>query len=142
MNPIVWPLGVYFLLIMALAAAMLTLSYLLGQRHRETDTDLPYEGGVVSAGSARIRFPAKFYMIAMFFVIFDLESVFIFAWAVAGRQLGWPGYIEMIVFVGILVIALAYLWRVGALDWAPPLKSGLSRTSSFNPNVWLNKPQR
>lgn len=120
MNPIVWPLGVYFLLIMALAAAMLTLSYLLGQRHRETDTDLPYEGGVVSAGSARIRFPAKFYMIAMFFVIFDLESVFIFAWAVAGRQLGWPGYIEMIVFVGILVIALAYLWRVGALDWAPP----------------------
>ncbi len=120
MNPIVWPLGVYFLLIMALAAAMLTLSYLLGQRHREADTDLPYEGGVVSAGSARLRFPAKFYMIAMFFVIFDLESVFIFAWAVAGRQLGWPGYIEMIIFVGILVIALAYLWRVGALDWAPP----------------------
>lgn len=120
MNSVVWPLGVYFLLIMALAAAMLTLSYLLGQRHSETDTDLPYEGGLASTGSARMRFPAKFYMVAMLFVIFDLESVFIFAWAVAGRQLGWPGYIEMIVFVGILVIALIYLWRVGALDWAPP----------------------
>ncbi|HTU33368.1 MAG TPA: NADH-quinone oxidoreductase subunit A [Candidatus Acidoferrum sp.] len=120
MNPIVWPLGVYFLLVMALAAAMLSLSYLLGQRHRETDTDLPFEGGVASTGSARIRFSAKFYLIAMLFVIFDLESVFIFAWAVAGRQLGWPGYIEMIVFVGILVIALIYLWSVGALDWAPP----------------------
>lgn len=120
MNPIIWPLGVYFLLVMGLAAAMLTLSYLLGQRHREADTDLPFEGGVASTGSARIRFSAKFYMIAMLFVIFDLESVFIFAWAVAGRELGWPGYIEMIVFVGILIVALIYLWRVGALDWAPP----------------------
>jgi len=120
MNTMVWPLGVYFLLIMALAAAMLTLSYLLGQRHHEHATDFPYEGGVASTGSARMRFPAKFYMLAMLFVIFDLESVFIFAWAVAGRQLGWPGYIEMIIFVGILVLALIYLWRVGALDWAPP----------------------
>lgn len=120
MNTMVWPLVVYFLLIMALAAAMLTLSYLLGQRHREHATDFPYEGGIASTGSARMRFPAKFYMMAMLFVIFDLESVFIFAWAVAGRQLGWPGYIEMIIFVGILVIALIYLWRVGALDWAPP----------------------
>jgi NADH-quinone oxidoreductase subunit A len=120
MNSVVWPLGVYFLLIMALAAAMLTLSYLLGQRHREPATDSPYEGGIVSTGSARMRFPAKFYLVAMLFVIFDLESVFIFAWAVAGRQLGWPGYTEMIIFVGILIIALIYLWRVGALDWAPP----------------------
>ena len=120
MDPILWPLGVYFLLIMALAAAMLTLSYLLGQQHKEHATDFPYEGGIVSTGSARMRFPAKFYMVAMLFVIFDLESVFIFALAVAGRQLGWPGYIVMIVFVGILVIALLYLWRVGALDWAPP----------------------
>lgn len=129
MNSIVWPLGVYFLLIMALAVAMLTLSYLLGETHREADTDLPYEGGVVSTGSARIRFSAKFYMIAMLFVIFDLESVFIFAWAVAGRQLGWPGYIEMIIFVGILVIALIYLWRVGALDWAPAEKRSLKSTA-------------
>lgn len=119
MNVTIWPLAVYFVLVMALAAAILTLSYLLGQRHREDETDLPYEGGLASVGSAHVRFPAKFYLVAMFFVIFDLESVFIFAWAVAGRALGWSGYVEMVIFVGILVIALAYLWRVGALDWVP-----------------------
>lgn len=120
MNATIWPLAVYFLLVMALAAAILTVSYLLGQRHREDETDLPYEGGLASAGSAHVRFPAKFYLVAMLFVIFDLESVFIFAWAVAGRILSWSGYIEMVIFVGILVIALIYLWRVGALDWATP----------------------
>jgi NADH-quinone oxidoreductase subunit A len=119
MNSVIWPLGVYFLLVLALAAAMLTVSYLLGQRHQEPATDSPFESGIVSVGSARVRFSAKFYLVAMLFVIFDLESVFIFAWAVAGRQLGWSGYIEMVVFVGILVIALIYLWRAGALDWAP-----------------------
>jgi NADH-quinone oxidoreductase subunit A len=120
MSTAIWPLGVYFLLVMVLAVAILTLSYLLGQQHRDPDTDLPFEGGITSTGSARMRFPAKFYMVAMLFVIFDLESVFIFSWAVAGRELGWAGYVEMVIFVGILVIALVYLWRVGALDWSPP----------------------
>ena len=55
----------------------------------------------------------------MFFVVFDLEAVFIFAWAIAGRELGWAGYWEMLIFVGVLVAALAYLWRLGALDWSP-----------------------
>jgi NADH-quinone oxidoreductase subunit A len=115
-----WPFVVYFLAVLLLAAAMLTLSYLLGQRHDEPATGTPYESGIVSAGTARGRFSAKFYLVAMLFVIFDLESVFIFAWAVAGRELGWPGYLEMAVFIGVLVVALAYLWRSGALDWAPP----------------------
>ncbi len=61
----------------------------------------------------------KFYLVAMFFVIFDLETVFIFAWAIAFREVGWTGYIEMLVFVGVLVAALIYLWRLGALDWRP-----------------------
>jgi NADH-quinone oxidoreductase subunit A len=63
--------------------------------------------------------PAKFYLMAVFFVIFDLEAVFVYAWAVSAKEAGWPGYIEMLVFLGILVAALAYLWRLGALDWAP-----------------------
>ena len=67
--------------------------------------------------SARIRFDVKFYLMAMFFVIFDLEAVFIFAWANCARRLGWNGYMEIVVFVGILALALFYLWRVGALDW-------------------------
>jgi NADH-quinone oxidoreductase subunit A len=112
-----WAFGVYFLLVLALVVAMLIVSYFLGQRHEEPATGSPYESGIVSTGSAHVRLSAKFYLVAMFFVIFDLEAVFIFAWAVAGRALGWTGYFEVLVFSGILIAALVYLWRLGALDW-------------------------
>jgi NADH-quinone oxidoreductase subunit A len=112
-----WTLGVYFGLVVLLVAAMLTLSWLLGQRHCERATGVPYEGGILPEGSAHVRISAKFYLVAMLFVVFDLESVFLFAWAVAARPLGWPAYWETIIFSGILVIALLYLSRVGALDW-------------------------
>ena len=112
-----WPLGVYFLLVLALVVAMLIVSYVLGQRHEEPATGSPYESGIVSTGSAHVRLSAKFYLVAMFFVIFDLEAVFIFTWAVAGRDLGWTGYFEVLVFSGVLIAALVYLWRLGALDW-------------------------
>jgi NADH-quinone oxidoreductase subunit A len=114
-----WPMGVYFILVVILTATMLAISYLLGQRHQDRATGSPFESGIVSEGSARVRFPTKFYLVAMFFVIFDLEAVFLFAWAVAARELGWSGYSEIVVFIGILVAVLGYLWRVGALDWAP-----------------------
>jgi NADH-quinone oxidoreductase subunit A len=114
-----WPMALYFALVLTVVAGMLVGSYFLGQRHRESATGAPYEGGIVSEGSARIRLSAKFYLIAMFFVIFDLEAAFIFAWAIAARELGWPGYWEAIVFMGVLLATLFYLWRLGALDWAP-----------------------
>ena len=113
-----WPLGIYFALVLVLVAGMLTVSYLLGQRHRESATGSPYEAGILSEGSARVRLSAKFYLVAMFFVIFDLEGVFLFTWAVAARTLGWPAFWEATVFAGILLAALVYLWRVGALDWS------------------------
>jgi len=113
-----WPLGVYFVAVVILVSGMIGLSYILGEHHRDRATGEPYESGIVSTGSARQRFSAKFYLIAMFFVIFDLEAVFIFAWAVAARELGWAGYIEVLIFIGILVATLVYLWRQGALDWA------------------------
>jgi NADH-quinone oxidoreductase subunit A len=78
----------------------------------------PYEAGIVTVGYARFRLPVKFYLVAIFFVIFDLETVFIFAWAVAFRDVGWVGYIDVVVFVGVLFAALVYLWRLGALDWS------------------------
>ena len=112
-------LGLYFLVVLLIVASMLGLSYILGQRHTEPTTGSPYESGILSEGSARVRLAAKFYLTAMFFVIFDLEAVFIFAWAVVARELGWTGYGELAVFVAILVAALAYLWRLGALDWSP-----------------------
>lgn len=112
-----WPLGVYIALVVFLVGAMLGLSYLLGQRHHDRSTDFPYESGISSEGSARVRLSAKFYLVAMFFVIFDLEAIFIFAWAVAVRETGWIGYLEVSVFILVLLAALGYLWRVGALEW-------------------------
>jgi NADH-quinone oxidoreductase subunit A len=112
-----WTLVVYFVLVLVLVAGMLAVSYLLGQRHTDPATGAPYESGILSEGSAHVRLSAKFYLIGMFFVIFDLEAVFLFAWAVAARSLGWQAFWEAVIFVGILVAALVYLWRIGALDW-------------------------
>lgn len=116
---LIWPLAVYFLAILAVVSFMLGLSYLLGERHRERATAEPYESGILTTGTARVRITAKFYLVAMFFVIFDLEALFVIAWALAVRQLGWAGYIEIVIFIAILLAALFYLWRIGALDWAP-----------------------
>ena len=112
-----WPLGLYFAEVAGVVAIMLGLSYLLGEKHQERDTGLPYEGGVASTGVRRRRVSIQFYQIALFFVIFDLETVFIFAWAVALRETGWAGLFTAGVFVGVLLIALFYLWRRGALEW-------------------------
>ncbi len=112
-----WPLVVYFAAVVSLAAVMIGISYFLGQRHRERATGLPYESGVASTGTARMRFDIKFYLVAMFFVIFDVEAVFIFAWAVSVREAGWTGYVEILFFIGVLLVALFYLWKIGGLDW-------------------------
>ncbi len=114
-----WPLAVYVAAAVVVVTLMIALSYVLGQRHMGQATAEPYESGVAATGTAHVRFDVKFYLIAMFFVIFDLESVFIFAWAVALRESGWAGYIEILVFIGVLVAALVYLWRMGALEWGP-----------------------
>ena len=113
-----WPIAVYSAAVLLITGSMLGISYLLGPRHRETATGDPYEGGIVSTGTAHIRMPAKFYPLAMFFLLFDLESVFLYVWAVAGREAGWTAYIEVLIFIGVLAATLAYLWRIGALDWA------------------------
>jgi NADH-quinone oxidoreductase subunit A len=98
---------------------MLGLSFILGQRHKEHATDEPYEGGILSTGSARLRFSSQFYLIAMLFVIFDVETIFIVCWAIAFKQLGWYGYIGVMVFVILLFVVLIYEWRNGALDFGP-----------------------
>ncbi len=117
-----WPLLVYFVAVTALVVVMIAFSYFLGERHREKQTAEPYESGIMSTGTARVRFDIKFYLVAMFFVIFDLEAIFIFAWAVSIRETGWPGYIEMLVFIGILAAALLYIWKLGALEWSEFVK--------------------
>ena len=114
-----WPLLVYAGAVVALAAVIIALSHVLGERHREPATGEPYESGIVSTGTARLRLSARFYLVAMFFVIFDLEAAFLYAWAVSCRQVGWAGYVEVVLFVGVLLAGLVYLWRLGALDWSP-----------------------
>ncbi len=116
-----WPLAVYFAAVIILVTGMIALSFILGERHREKQTAEPYESGIRSTGTARIRFDIKFYLLAMFFVVFDLEAVFIFAWAVSIREAGWPGYIEMLIFISVLAAALVYLWRLKALEWGKPV---------------------
>jgi len=101
---------------MAIVTIMIGVSFFLGERHKDRTTGEPYESGIAVTGSAERRLDARFYLIAVFFVIFDLEALFVFAWAVAVRELGWPGYIEMLIFIGVLFAALVYLWRVGALE--------------------------
>ena len=114
-----WPLGLYFLIALVVAGSMIGLSFVLGERHSDRATGQPYESGIVSTGSARVRLSVKFYIVAMLFVIFDLEAVFIFAYAVAYEEVGWAGYAGLLVFVAVLVVALIYEYRMGALDWEP-----------------------
>jgi NADH-quinone oxidoreductase subunit A len=117
--PVLWPLVVYLAFVLILAGGMLGTAYILGERHRGRgpSTGEPYESGIPATGSAHVRFDVKFYLNAMFFVVFDLETMFIIAWAVAFRESGWTGYIEMAIFIVILLAVLVYLWRLGALDW-------------------------
>ena len=87
----------------------------------------PFESGIVSIGSSHVPIPVEFYLVAMFFVIFDLETVFIFAWAIAFYELGLFGYLAVSVFILILVVALIYEWKSGALDWGVKTRTGLDR---------------
>lgn len=127
-----WPFFVYATLVLFLLALIISLSYILGQRHKERATGQPYESGIVETGSARLKFSAKFYLVAMMFVIFDVEAVFIILWALAFKDLGWPGYIGICVFIGLLLAVLVYEWAIGALDFGPNGKKILQAYHKLN----------
>ncbi|PZR45984.1 MAG: NADH-quinone oxidoreductase subunit A [Ectopseudomonas oleovorans] len=114
-----WAFAVFLLGVCALIAFMLGLSSLLGSKAWGRSKNEPFESGMLPTGSARLRLSAKFYLVAMLFVIFDVEALYLFAWAVSVRESGWAGLIEATVFIAILLAGLVYLWRSGALDWAP-----------------------
>jgi NADH-quinone oxidoreductase subunit A len=126
MEHALWSILLFGAAVLVIVTGMLGIPALLGERHwlkparrQESATYEPYESGIRPTGTAQIRLPIQYYLIAMFFVIFDLEAVFLYAWAVAVREAGWLGFIEATVFVSILLAALVYLWRIGALDWSP-----------------------
>jgi NADH-quinone oxidoreductase subunit A len=111
---------------------MIGRSYILGQRHKERATGETYESGIVHTGTSQIRFTAHYYLIALFFIIFDLEAAFIISWAIAFRDLGWPGFIGIAVFIGILLVVLVYEWRIGALEYAANGKKIIKRMQTLN----------
>jgi len=131
----IWPFVVYFAAVIALVLTMLGLSWLLGEQRANAATNDAFESGVVSVGDAQGRISVDFYLIAIFFVIFDLETVFIFAWAIAFFELGWQGYFAILVFVVVLVVALVYEWRSGALDWGIKARSDFSGRPTLERNA-------
>ena len=130
-----WPFLIYALSVVALLAATLLIARKIATRTRHTEAaDLPFESGVVPVGSAdQTRVTIEFYLIAMFFVIFDLETIFIFAWAVAFYELGWRGYFGAGVFILILLVALVYELRTGALDWGALRRGGRAAYARTEP---------
>lgn len=126
MSAEAWAIAVYVFLTFAIIGIMLLGSWLLGGRAWGRAKNDPFESGVVGAGSTNLRLSAKFYLVAMFFVIFDLEAVFLFAWAISLRESGWPGFIEATIFILVLLASLVYLWRIGALEWAPESRRRLA----------------
>lgn len=118
-NVILWPFVVFAISVVAIVGIMLGLSYVLGERHHGKTTAEPYESGIPPTGDARLRFSSSFYLIAMFFVIFDLDAAFIMLWAVSFRELGLAGYIGIVIFVAILLVLFIYEIRTGALSFGP-----------------------
>jgi NADH-quinone oxidoreductase subunit A len=111
------PLLLHFLVAAALAAAMISLSAIFGYRRPNPTKSQAYECGITPTGDARARFSVKFYLVAMLFILFDVEVVFLFPWAVIFRELGMFGFLEMLVYLGIVLAGFFYIWKKGVLDW-------------------------
>ncbi len=110
-------LALYFLIATGLILLLLLLARFLGQRTSSEVKDQPYESAVLPTGDSRLRVPVPFYLVAIFFIVFDLEAVFVVSWAVAYDLLGWAGFWQISFFIVILFLGLVYLWKMGGLDW-------------------------
>jgi NADH-quinone oxidoreductase subunit A len=122
-----FPVLAQALLAMALAAGLLTVSFLLGKRVHNRVKDMPYESGIVPTGDARQRFSVKFYLVGMLFILFDIEAIFLYPWVVVYRDLKMFGFLEMLVFVVLILSGFFYIWKKGALDWSGAGTTGRKR---------------
>ena len=121
-EPGVFSLAVFVLVVFSLITVLLVLTSRLGVKNDTPEKLRAYESGVIPTGSARFRYPVPFYLVATFFLIFDVEAAFIFSWAVAFDQLGWLGWLQMSFFIIILLISLVYIWVKGGLEWGPAVQ--------------------
>lgn len=118
----IFDLAVFTFFIFVLMALILFLSSWLGEKKPNPEKLRPYESGVIPTGFARYRYPVPFYLVATFFLIFDVEAAFIFSWAVAFNSLGLVGWLHMTFFIVVLLISLIYIWMKGGLEWGPAQK--------------------
>jgi len=113
-----FPVLVQIAIAMAVAAGLIAASSLLGKRVRSPQKDTPYECGMAPAGSAHERFSVKFYLVGMIFILFDIEAVFLYPWAMVFRELKMFAFTEMLIFVALVLVGFFYVWKKGALDWS------------------------
>jgi NADH-quinone oxidoreductase subunit A len=113
-----FPVLLQVVIAMAVAGGMLGISYLLGKRVRNLVKDMPYESGIVPVGDARQPFSVKFYLVGMVFIVFDIESIFLYPWAVVYRELKIFGFVEMLIFILLILCGFFFIWKKGALDWS------------------------
>jgi NADH-quinone oxidoreductase subunit A len=118
-EPAMFSLGVYTLLVLLLLALILFLASWLGEKKPSPDKLRPYECGVIPTGSAQLRYPVPFYLVAAYFLIFDVETVIVFIWAIAFKPLGWIGWWRITFFIVVLLLSLFYIWKKGGLEWGP-----------------------
>jgi NADH-quinone oxidoreductase subunit A len=112
-------LALYGVIALVLIGTLLALSWLLGHKSRGGLKEEPYESGIAPTGVAKLREPVPFYLVAIFFIVFDVEAIFIVSWAVAWDLIGWAGFWQITFFIVILFLGLVYLWKMGGLDWGP-----------------------
>src|SRR5512147_1054811 len=113
-----FPVLVQAVIAMGLAAGLLTVSWLFGKRVRNRIKDMPYESGIAPTGNARERFSVKFYLVGMLFILFDIEAIFLYPWAVVYRELKMFAFVEMLIFMALVLAGFFYIWKKGALDWS------------------------
>jgi NADH-quinone oxidoreductase subunit A len=117
--PETWfPVLVQIVIALIVAGAMIGLSAILGQRVRDSIKSSPYESGMKPVGTARERFSVKFYLVGMVFILFDIEAIFLYPWAVVYRKLGLFGFFEMLLFIALVLCGYFYIWKKGVLNWA------------------------
>jgi NADH-quinone oxidoreductase subunit A len=117
-TEVYFPVLLQVAIAMAVATLMLGLSYLLGKKVRNRVKDMPYESGIVPTGDARQRFSVKFYLVGMLFILFDIEAIFLYPWAVVYRQLKMFAFVEMLIFIVLILCGFFFIWKKGALDWS------------------------
>jgi NADH-quinone oxidoreductase subunit A len=124
LYPELLPMVLYTAVAAALIGLLMVAARWLGARSTNRNKELPYESGVIPTGDARLAYPVPFYLIAIFFIVFDVEAAFVFTWAVAWDLLGLPGLLHITFFIVVLLLGLVWLWIKGGLEWGPSRSTG------------------